>query len=135
MGSELPGSPGGGSPINPRVVPESPVFGGQRCLDQRLGDFAIVDRSVKRAVARAHYAQCLAVPIQEFQFRNWGCEQTGRQRHEAQSQWGGEQKQDAGEDEKSEVRRAKSEGNPKSEGRKGRHGCYDGRGQASWIVA
>jgi hypothetical protein len=80
------------------VAPESPVFGGQSSLDERLGDFAIFDRAMESAVAKAHHAQRLAGPIKEFQFGGQFCEKRGRQGHERQGEPGCQQNQDVYED-------------------------------------
>ena len=84
--SKLPGRPGGGPPVNPRVAPESPVLGRQRRLDQGLGDFAILDRAMKRAITRTHHAQGLTVPIEELQLGSGAGEKRGWQRHEGKGQ-------------------------------------------------
>jgi hypothetical protein len=79
------------------MTPESPVFGSQRGLNQRLWDFSIRNQAPEGAAVKADRAQRLPGAIQEFHAGNLAGEQRPWERHERESQPGSQQEQNANE--------------------------------------
>ena len=70
MARHLPGRANGGTPIHAGVLPEPPVFGGERGLDQCRWNLAILNDPAEGLILRADAAQRPPRAIQDLQLWN-----------------------------------------------------------------